>query len=84
MNTRSDDAQVAVIGGADTHRATHHAVALNNLGLVLGDKEFPATTAGYRGLLEWKLVWRGGTHRRGVDRLLRGRADALPERTACG
>ena len=53
MNTRSDDAQVAVIGGADTHRATHHAVALNNLGLVLGDKEFPTTTAGYRDLLEW-------------------------------
>lgn len=53
MNTRSDDAQVAVIGGVDTHRATHHAVALNNLGLVLGDKEFPTTTAGYRGLLEW-------------------------------
>lgn len=53
MNTRDDDAQVQVIGGVDTHRTAHHAVALNGLGLVLGDKEFPATMAGYRGLLEW-------------------------------
>ena len=53
MNTRNADSQAQVIGGVDTHRTTHHAVTLNNLGLVLGDKEFPATTAGYRGLLEW-------------------------------
>lgn len=53
MNIRDIDAQVQVIGGVDTHRATHHAVALNGLGLVFGDKEFPATTEGYRALLEW-------------------------------
>ncbi|MDA8374404.1 MAG: IS110 family transposase [Actinomycetota bacterium] len=66
MNTRDDGVQAQVIGGIDTHRATHHAVALNGLGLVLGDKEFPATTAGYRDLLEWMSSY-GVVSRIGVE-----------------
>ena len=36
------------MGGVDTHSETHHAAVLDALGRVLGDREFPATTAGYR------------------------------------
>src|SRR5262249_48635395 len=32
---------------------THHAAALDQTGRLLGDQEFPATTAGYRALLAW-------------------------------
>ena len=42
-----------VIGGVDTHGRTHYAAAVDQVGRVLGDREFPATTAGYRALLAW-------------------------------
>ena len=53
MTITDSVAQPHVIGGVDTHRATHHAAALTSQGYLLGDKEFPATAAGYRDLLEW-------------------------------
>jgi len=43
-----------VIGGVDTHRRTHHVACLDaGTGKLLGDREFPATAAGYRQLLRW-------------------------------
>ena len=42
-----------ITGGVDTHGLTHHAAAVDQTGRVLGDKEFPATAAGYRALLAW-------------------------------
>jgi transposase len=42
-----------VIGGVDCHKQTHHAFVLTEHGQRLADREFPATQAGYRGLLEW-------------------------------
>lgn len=42
-----------VTGGVDTHKDTHVAAALDDLGRVLGTEEFPTTTAGYRALLRW-------------------------------
>jgi transposase len=42
-----------VTGGVDTHSKTHHAAAVDQTGRVLGDQQFPATTAGYRALLVW-------------------------------
>lgn len=43
-----------VVIGVDTHKLTHHAAALEaGTGKVLGDQQFPATTAGYRRLLSW-------------------------------
>jgi transposase len=39
-----------VIGGVDTHGHTHHAAVIDPIGRHLGDREFPATTAGYRAL----------------------------------
>ena len=43
----------AVTGGVDTHGLTHHAAIIDPVGRELGDKEFPATPAGYRALLAW-------------------------------
>lgn len=43
-----------VIGGVDTHSKTHHGAVLDAVtGQVLGDREFDATTGGYRQLLAW-------------------------------
>jgi transposase len=42
-----------VTGGVDTHGKTHHAALVDQTGRELGDREFPATAAGYRQLLAW-------------------------------
>ena len=42
-----------VIGGVDTHGRTHHAAAIDQQGRLLGDREFPASSGGYRHLLGW-------------------------------
>jgi len=44
---------VTVIGGVDTHKRTHYAAVLDELGRLLGHQEFPATDRGYRELLAW-------------------------------
>lgn len=45
---------IAVVGGVDTHKATHHAAVLDaGTGRVLADQEFPASTAGYGQVLTW-------------------------------
>lgn len=46
-----------VTGGVDTHGKTHHAAAVDQTGRVLGDRQFPATAAGYRALLGWLRSW---------------------------
>jgi len=43
----------AVTGGVDTHADAHVAAALDPIGGLLGVREFPATPAGYAGLLAW-------------------------------
>ena len=43
----------AITGGVDTHSEVHVAAALDPVGGLLGVREFPATTAGYCGLLGW-------------------------------
>jgi transposase len=47
------DPECRVTGGVDTHKDTHVAAALDDLGRVLGTEAFPTTTAGYRALLRW-------------------------------
>ena len=42
-----------ITGGVDTHADMHVAAALDPLGGLLGVREFPATAAGYAGLLSW-------------------------------
>ena len=43
---------VGVTGGIDTH-ADHHMAAVDDNGGLLGIESFPATEAGYEGLLAW-------------------------------
>ena len=43
----------AITGGVDTHSEVHVAAALDPVGGLLGTREFPASTAGYAGLLDW-------------------------------
>src|SRR5262249_44331350 len=43
----------AITGGVDTHADVHVAAALDPVGGLLGVREFPATAAGYAGLLGW-------------------------------
>jgi|JI10StandDraft_1071094.scaffolds.fasta_scaffold1497159_1 transposase len=42
-----------VVAGADTHSQTHHVAVLDAAtpGALLADRQFPATTAGYRAIL---------------------------------
>ena len=42
-----------ITGGVDTHADVHVAAALDPIGGLLGVREFPATAAGYTGLLGW-------------------------------
>ncbi|GAB3869303.1 IS110 family transposase [Nocardioides maradonensis] len=42
-----------IIGGVDTHTATHHAAVIKGNGQMLADAQFPATPAGYSALLTW-------------------------------
>src|SRR6185295_2874632 len=43
----------AITGGVDTHAGVHVAATLDPIGGLLGVREFPATAAGYAGLLAW-------------------------------
>ena len=45
--------RTAITGGVDTHSEVHVAAALDPVGGLLGTREFPATAAGYAGLLGW-------------------------------
>ncbi len=44
-----------VVVGIDVHKATHTAVAVNDVGRQLGCKTVPATDEGHRQLLAWAL-----------------------------
>jgi transposase len=52
MTTMTENA-CRVTGGVDTHKDSHVAAALDELGRVLVTDVFPATPAGYRRLLRW-------------------------------
>lgn len=42
-----------VIGGVDTHGATHHAAVIDPIGRHIADREFPADSAGHQALTAW-------------------------------
>jgi len=78
----------SIIGGVDTHRDTHHAAILDEVGGLLGDAEFPATPDGYQELLSWmrgygrlRLVGVEGTgsYGAGLTRYLHGRKVTVVE-----
>lgn len=45
--------RITIIGGVDTHGATHHAAAVDRNGKLIADQQFPATRQGYAQLLTW-------------------------------
>lgn len=49
----------SVIVGVDTHQRTHHAVAIDRQGRMLGDREVPATEAGHADLVAWATGFGG-------------------------
>lgn len=51
--TKMPDPGRPVTGGVDTHKDTHMAVVIDEVGRVLGTKEFPVNAKGYAGLLAW-------------------------------
>lgn len=51
MNDTISTTQVAV--GVDTHQLTHHVAVIDTTRGRLGDREFPANTAGYRDLVAY-------------------------------
>jgi transposase len=58
--------RVVVIGGFDPHGRTHHTAVIDQQGRLLGDREFPADSGGYRQLLGW-LRGHGNLPTVGVD-----------------
>jgi transposase len=56
----------AVIGGVDTHAATHHAAVVDLCGVLKGSQEFSATATGYSELLDW-LRSHGRIDRVGIE-----------------
>jgi transposase len=77
-----------VVLGVDTHKDMHVAAVVNALGALLGTREFPATTAGYRELLSWACslgtlrqagVEGTGSYGAGLSRYLAGEGIAVIE-----
>jgi transposase len=58
--------QRRITGGVDTHKDTHHAAVVLMNGRRLADAQFPATSAGYAGLLAWMRGF-GRLHAVGVE-----------------
>ncbi len=67
-----------ITGGVDPPADTHVASALDPLGGLLGVQEFPATAAGYAGLLSWP----GGVPGT-ADGSFRGQADRTGSAGGC-
>lgn len=56
-----------IVAGADTHAQTHHIAVLDaTTGVLLSDRQFPATTAGYRQVIEF-VTGLGGVVRFGIE-----------------
>ena len=51
------DGECHIIVGVDTHKYVHVAVAVNSLGLRLGELVIGADTGGYRQVEEWSRTW---------------------------
>jgi transposase len=59
MNRQGTDTTImtehpgGVIGGVDTHGATHHGALIDPIGRHLADRQFPADTAGHQAMAAW-------------------------------
>jgi transposase len=82
------DAGRLLTGGVDTHAEMHVAGVADQVGRVLGTRQFPATTAGYAAALAWmrghgELVRAGvegtGSYGAGLARYLTGQGVEVAE-----
>ena len=55
-----------IIGGVDTHAATHHAAVIDLNGRLLADAQFPASPRGYALMLKW-MQGKGRLDRVGIE-----------------
>jgi transposase len=78
----------SMVVGVDTHKRTHSAALLNQLGVVLGGLEVAASAAGYRQLLGWARsksaarVWvveGTGSYGAGLTKYLSGQDEVVYE-----
>ncbi len=82
------DHQLEVIGGVDTHADTHTAAVIDEIGRMLGYRQFPTTVAGYRALLAWMSehgpvrsigIEGTGSYGVGLTRYLRAQGCTVPK-----
>jgi transposase len=66
QHDQDDSAADEVVLGVDTHKDVHVAAVLTTLGVLLSNKNFPATAAGYQALLDWVGTF-GVPRRAGVE-----------------
>jgi transposase len=59
MSMQQVPAHRRVIIGVDTHKYVHVAVAIDDLGVILGTRSFVADTSGYAELIEWAVAFGG-------------------------
>lgn len=64
--TSLTDPTATVTGGVDTHKDLHVVAVVDQVGRILGTKEFPTTLAGHRAVLRW-LRRHGEVERVGVE-----------------
>ena len=55
-----------IVGGVDTHAATHHGAVLDSTGKLIGTRSFPANRSGYQALIIWMSSF-GDVCRVGVE-----------------
>jgi transposase len=66
MATSGAPGEGAILGGVDTHKDVHAAVAMSGAGRLLGTAEFPTTPVGYRRLVAWLRSF-GPVERVGIE-----------------
>ena len=59
MSMQQVPAHRRVVIGVDTHKHVHVAVAIDELGVTVGNRSFAADTGGYTELIDWALALGG-------------------------
>lgn len=62
MSTIAQNEPTRVVLGVDSHRDSHTAVALDEIGRKLDQLTIDTTSSGSRQLMKWALRWSRGSH----------------------
>ncbi len=66
MSMQQVPAHRRVVIGVDTHKYVHVAVAIDDLGVILGSRSFVADSSGYTELIDWAVAF-GGKSTFGIE-----------------